>query len=228
MALKIDANDDAVSGFDVTVNGRQVTQRAVRGLDDAPAGGFSRSLDVPLEAGENRIRIVAKNAVGQTAEELLLTLSAEGALNKNGKLYLVAAGVDAYPKLGDRAALAYAGADATALHDTLTARARPLFTDIKSVLLVKGAAREPTQANIVDALDLFREAGPEDTVILFLAGHGVNDGPDYLFLPQDAETQGGNFRSASVVKWTQLAGRPAKRERPAHPIHRHLPFGRRL
>ena len=131
VSLNIEANEDPISAFDVTVNGRQVTQREARGLVRLDKGARSESLSVPLEAGENRIRIVAKNAVGQTAAELLLNLAAaQGALDRKGKLYLVAAGVDDYSKLGVQN-LAFAGADASALHETLLAKAQPLYSEIK-------------------------------------------------------------------------------------------------
>jgi len=42
-------------------------------------------------------------------------------------------------------------------------------------------------------------------VILFLAGHGVNEGADYLFLPEDAQiTDDGHWRPSSVVRWNVL------------------------
>jgi hypothetical protein len=77
-----------------------------------------------------------------------------------------------------------------------------LHAEVKSKLLVSGGAIPPTKANIEDALLLFREARPEDTVILFLAGHGVNEGADYLFMPEDAQRTGsGQWRPSSVVRW---------------------------
>ena len=42
--------------------------------------------------------------------------------------------------------------------------------------------------------------------LLFLAGHGVNDGPDYLFLPTDAKTEGGGWDQSTVVNWEALQG----------------------
>jgi uncharacterized caspase-like protein len=40
--------------------------------------------------------------------------------------------------------------------------------------------------------------------VLFLAGHGVNDGPDYLFLPTDAKANGKVFDRNTVVPWEAL------------------------
>jgi uncharacterized caspase-like protein len=70
--------------------------------------------------------------------------------------------------------------------------------------LASGGVMPPTRGNIEDALALFRQAGPEDTSILFIAGHGDNDGPDYLFLPEDAEWKDGHWRPSSTVNWQIL------------------------
>jgi hypothetical protein len=72
----------------------------------------------------------------------------------------------------------------------------------KHLLELRGQVEAPGQrrrhtANIEDALLLFREARPEDTVILFLAGHGV--------MPEDAQRTGsGQWRPSSVVRWYVL------------------------
>jgi uncharacterized caspase-like protein len=63
----------------------------------------------------------------------------------------------------------------------------------------------PTKANIEDALLAFRDARPEDGVILFLASHGVNEGANYLMIPEDAErTDAGYWCPSSVVNWSVL------------------------
>jgi uncharacterized caspase-like protein len=62
--------------------------------------------------------------------------------------------------------------------------------------------RSPTRENIENATLLLRKARPEDSVALFLAGHGAHDGPNYVFLPQDtAAREGGHFLPANVVRW---------------------------
>ncbi len=200
--LAVKANKDPLKSIEVTVNGRQVTTRAMRGLDRPTPQAHERELEIPLEKGENRIRIVAANAVGETVRELLLYHAGpETTLDKKGKLYIVAIGVDNYVKLGNQAALRFAGADARAIHDTLKEKASGLYSEVKSVLLARNGGQPPTRNNIEDAIALFSEAGPEDTVVLFLAGHGVNQGPDYLFLPEDAEKDGERWRASTVMRW---------------------------
>src|SRR6516164_11716166 len=89
--------------------------------------------------------------------------------------------------------------------DTFTKKDGPLHTEVISKLLVTGGDTPPTKANIEDALAVFHDARPEDTVILFLASHGVNDGPNYLMIPEDAErNDAGRWRPSSVIKWSDL------------------------
>jgi WD40 repeat protein len=203
--IAVTSADDPITGFDVKVNGRQVTPRTVRDLPRGSVESGAPALNVPLEKGENRIQITARNDVGESVNELIVYLDREGLLDKKGRLFVLAVGVDDYSKLGQASALHYAGADARLIVDTLTQKAGPLHTEIKSKLLVSGGDMPPTKANIEDALLLFREAQPEDTVILFLAGHGVNDGADYMFMPEDAQkTENDQWRPSSVVRWHVL------------------------
>jgi len=73
-------------------------------------------------------------------------------------------------------------------------------------VLVNGAAGkdDPTAGNIIDAIDLLKQAKETDTVLLFIAGHGYNDGPDYRFLATNAERAGGTLRGSTVVQWQVL------------------------
>jgi uncharacterized caspase-like protein len=56
----------------------------------------------------------------------------------------------------------------------------------------------------MDAVELLRQTKENDTVVLFIAGHGINDGPDYRFVPTDAEWRDGALRGSRVVPWQVL------------------------
>jgi uncharacterized caspase-like protein len=45
---------------------------------------------------------------------------------------------------------------------------------------------------------------PEDTVIVFIAGHGVNDRADYLFLPTDAKFEGRAWAGDRILPWVEV------------------------
>jgi len=203
--LELGATNDPVIGVDIKVNGRQVTPRDVRDIPQLMKEAETRDLNIPLQKGENHIQVVARNGVGETVQDLLVYLDREGVLDRKGRLFIVAIGVDKYSKLGSRYSLRYAGADARLMVDTLTKKSGPLHTEVVSKLLTSDGDIPPTKANIEDALALFRDANPEDTVILFIASHGVNDGADYLMIPEDAErNDAGRWRPSTVVLWSVL------------------------
>jgi uncharacterized caspase-like protein len=82
--------------------------------------------------------------------------------------------------------------------------------------LVNGGERgEPVAANIIDALGELSNAQPNDTVLLFVSGHGITEGQNYIFIPSDAEFAGQRLRSSTVVPWAnfQLALEAAKGRR---------------
>ena len=217
------------------VNGRQIKELTPEiGSGGFPAG--EQLLDVPLGKGRNEIRITLTNAIGEKAETVSISHEGEGDLDKRGTLYIVAIGVDKYPGLGNTCGasghescdLSFAGADARALVEAVEKRLAPSHTNVvKRVLVNGGGARDsPTATNILDAIDLLKQAKETDTVLLFISGHGFNDGPNYRFLPTNAEWAanalsgagsaargltpingdwaGGNLRSATVVPWQIL------------------------
>src|SRR5690606_15322459 len=58
-----------------------------------------------------------------------------------------------------------------------------------------------TRQQILAALETLKAAKPEDSVILFLSGHGVTDGEEWYFLPHDATADNRNtWLSASDIR----------------------------
>lgn len=195
--LRFASGPEPVQSIDITVNGRRVRAEITQ-----DAAG-ERTLQVPLAGGANSIRIEAANAVGRSAKTVKVALQGKGELERRGTLYLVSIGVDAYPNFPGRD-LRFAGIDASEIHKRLLARAGPLHESAAGVLLAKGGDAAPTAENIRIALSQLKQAGPRDTVVIFLAGHGVNDGADYLFLPTDAAFKDKAWNRQSVVDWKLL------------------------
>ncbi len=73
---------------------------------------------------------------------------------------------------------------------------------VRRVLVNEGKSDgPPTAANIINQLGILSGAQPNDTVAVFLAGHGLNDGPNYRFVSTDAAFANGMILPASVVPW---------------------------
>lgn len=181
-------------------------------IEPVAAGpGGEISFDVPLYGGRNVIRIVARNGDNLLSEQWVRVIhDGEGALDRRGTLYVVAIGVDKYPRCGSpKCNLDFAGADAKAFEASLRARmgVGKGHQQVESRVLVNGAGGklEPTRTNIEDALDLFIKAKEQDTSVLFIAGHGTNVDPrGYLFLPTDAEPGDSGWKSSTVVRWINI------------------------
>jgi WD40 repeat protein len=211
--IAIEATPDPIKAIRVQVNGRQIEEET----PDTGSGGFGsgeRMLVVPLARGKNEVRITLTNAIGEKAEVLTLNHEGDGALDKRGTLYILAIGVDKYPGLGkicglllnESCDLTVSGNDARAMVAAVEMRLGPEHDRVVKRLLVNGAGGkdDPTAANILDAIDMLKQAKETDTVVLFIAGHGFNDGSNYRFLPTNAEMVDGTLRGSTVVHWQIL------------------------
>ncbi len=145
------------------------------------------TVEVPLDPGGNRIatRLHAEDR-SAFSEGPALALRRPGAPEPpsgTGRLVVLAIGVNEYanPSLN----LTYAVPDAETVAETFRAGAEGLFRETRTIVLRN---REATRAGVLAALaEAARSVAPEDTFILYIAGHGVRTEPDnrFLFLPHD-------------------------------------------
>lgn len=168
--------------LDVMVNDRIALRSA------AVAGG--NAVEVPLDPGRNRVaaRLYADDrslfAEGPTLE--LRRAGDASPPSGAGRLIILAVGVDQYALASLN--LRFAVADARTVVETLRQRAGGVFREVISTVLIN---REATRANILAALgNAAQIARPEDTFVLYLAGHGVRSEPDrrFLFLPHETSS----------------------------------------
>jgi hypothetical protein len=164
---------------DLFVNGRNL------GRAD-PAGRTRFGLDIALDPGRNVIEARAWDGASRLyGTSAPLTLQAPGEAAGEGRLFILAIGVDDYKNKELR--LNFAGADARRFAEEFAEAARPLYRDVVPTVLLDADA---TREGVIEALErLAREVGPNDTFLMYLAGHGVRAEPDdrFLFLPQDVE-----------------------------------------
>ena len=215
LEIALEATPDPVKAIRIQVNGRQIAEE-----QPEEGGGFkpgTLTFPVPLAKGRNTIRVVAVNDTGETPAEVIVTHDGEGDLDKRGVLYILAIGVDKYPNLGMACReldgvtprdcnLDVAGADAKAFAKTMAARLGPLHGGVVSRVLVNGAdaADAPTVANIRDALGDLRQSQPNDTILMFVSGHGFNEGQSYRFLATEAAFHNGALRESTIVPWVDF------------------------
>lgn len=179
-----------IQEFTVFVNDIPVTPWSERTLPPDQAMGFRRNLEVPLTAKYNEIRVEAFNGQSMGVAESVVELAGHGASPPRGDLYLVAIGVNQFVSEDDRVRdLRFAAQDAEELARYFQGRAGTEFDQVYVHLASDNSAAKPVRETVRDLVATIREAGPDDTVIVFLASHGWSDTRgNYFFLPSDAST----------------------------------------
>lgn len=146
-----------------------------------PLSGETTSLEVPIATlPETRwIAVRVVDAAGLTSRVVSLPTKPQKA-NPAGRLVVLSVGVDEFsdPRLQN---LSFAESDATRFADGVRTRGLDRHRSVSLDLL-------PPESDLREALPdklrrLSRELGPEDTLMIFLASHGVAEG-DRFYLAQ--------------------------------------------
>ncbi len=209
LELQGEKNALAISDYNVFVNHIPVTPARERRLSGGETANFKRRLQIDLPARDNEIRVEAFNGVSMGIAETYVGLPAEMRPTAvKGNLYMLAVGVNVFPALPRRSHLAYAAQDAEELGRALEKRSSENYEQIHVHIISDHSAEKPDKETILSALKFVERAGPNDTVVIFLASHGLSDAAgNYYFVPRDvvaqdiAHAQKGE-KAASLIPWT--------------------------
>ena len=190
-----------VKNIKIMVNGRLVGGEEMRGLTGTR--GLSQvgtginvmenlnriefRFPLTLTAGENHIEVIASNQYSEGRDSVRVNYrQASTRQNILPNLWILAIGVNRYDD-NSVPNLNYAVNDARAIIDAFKTQKGKTYRQVNSMLIADGAALAPTKENIVDNFSFLSKAGQRDVVMLFIAGHGMNDdGGNFYFLPSDA------------------------------------------
>ncbi len=169
----------------VRVNGieqpQAVDSGAARALRDE-----TRELKLDLPAEDAEVQLIAENVAGASVPAVVRVryLGEKKASPERGDLYVLAVGVSAYDKPEYR--LDLPAKDAGDFAELIRRQEGTMYRKVVVRKLVDAAA---SKHSVEAALSWLKEAvGPRDTAMVFLAGHGINDGHgEYLYLPRDAD-----------------------------------------
>lgn len=209
--LRIEGEKNALDIQDHTVfvNNIPITPSRERTLSGDDTRRFTRTIEVDLPAQSNEIRVEAFNGVSMGVAETYVALPHTVKLQTvAGDLYVLSVGVNAFPNLPANMHLAYAARDAEEMAKALQTRGAQHFKQAFTRVLSDDSAIKPDRDNILAALEFVQQAQPQDTVVVFLASHGLNDAAgNYYFVPRDvarkdvvAVQKGG--KGDSMVPWT--------------------------
>jgi WD40 repeat protein len=181
----------------VFVNDKELSADARGGAVDPSAETAQIILDlsnVALAAGrENRLRIVTWNQDGYLSSRgVELVIPEQAAVPEQPpRMHAIVVGVSDYasPQLH----LRFAAKDARDFARALDLGARRMLgkDNVHISLLCTGADRPPSRDNIKLAFAQLKQAGPNDVLVVYLAGHGVALAAEndlYLFLTPEARS----------------------------------------
>jgi WD40 repeat protein len=172
------AQDLPVQEVNFRVNGRPVphkpeTVEQVR-QDDRVVTVYRQSLD--LDPGDNVVTVEAENRESTSGpRQLQVHRTSQSKNPPQGKLYVLAIGISNYqdPKFK----LSFAHKDASDFVDAWKRQAGRLYSEVEAKLVTD---RDATVEGIKDAMQWLSEnaRNPQDTAVIFLAGHGLFDDND--------------------------------------------------
>lgn len=193
----------------IFVNGIPVTPANERQLSSSESKRFERRVELPLFQRHNAIRVEAFNGLSLGVAETYLALDAAVEIQPpRGDLYLLAIGVNDFPALPKDSNLLFASRDAEKITAALTQAGKGYYRKVHTRLINDFTPEKPTRLNILEALRFVERAEAADTVVIFLASHGISDSAgNYYFVPRDAIPadlerleKGGNIES--LIPWT--------------------------
>jgi hypothetical protein len=142
-----------------------------------------KATDVPIVAGANRFTAYAFNYGNIKSKDAVLLVRGAENLRRAGTAYILTIGVNRYDNAQYN--LKYAVADAQAFGAELQRQ----FTGLKTyarVEVIPVLDEEATKPRIMAAFtQLAQAAQPEDTVVIYFAGHGTAQGNQFYLLPHN-------------------------------------------
>ncbi len=176
----------------VFVNDIPVTPSHDRALAAQESNAFMREIEIPLFGADNEIRVESFTGVSMGITEAYAAQAANdskiAADGRIGDLFVLAIGNNHFPNLAAQTQLEYASRDAEELVSALQRNAQGVFRQTHVQVLSDIRERKADRESILQAVRFLRLARAEDTVVVFLASHGISDkAGNYYFVPRDAQ-----------------------------------------
>jgi hypothetical protein len=150
----------------------------------------SKSLEIPIISGDNKITVVALNKDRTESEPVSINVFHDG-VESQSDLYIFSVGIDKYSNPNYQ--LSYAVNDAKAYATRIKKGAKTIFRNVEYFPI------ENSEANKSHILETFKQiadkARPEDVFIFYYAGHGaMSSGTDnsFFIIPYDVTQMYGN------------------------------------
>jgi hypothetical protein len=188
-------DDRSVEKVDILINNTLAKSLSTRGISvverakssDEKTPSYSFEQIVPLQMGNNEIKIIAYDDEGLTRHQTIKVIR----IPQRGETYMLAIGISAYDDQSIKK-LPFAEEDARSMVDFY--KNNPT-SPMKPENITTLYGKQATSRNIRKAIgDMSKRAKEYDTVILYYAGHGdvgkhPNKNTEYYLIPVDAEKE---------------------------------------
>ncbi len=175
--------------------------------------------EITVTAGPNRLVAYGFNRDNVKSKDAPLVFSGADSLKRKGTAYIIAVGVNEYEN--NQYNLKYAVADAQSFGDEMRRRQTQLG-GFERVEVIQLTDKDATKANILAAikrlggesgpptlkagpLDALKRAEPEDTVVIYFAGHGTAQAQRFYLIPHDLGYTGERTKLTQQGLTTMLA-----------------------
>lgn len=177
--LQLEGNGGELAHYDVFVNGVPVSPPGGKPVTGANATPLET---IELTPGSNRVDVSCATSDGRESHRAFVFV--DRADSAPADLYFLGFGVSDYRD--DRLDLRYANKDASDLADYFK-RSRGGYRNVRVQVLTDGQVTVPA---VQASASFLQDARPEDTVVLFIAGHGFHErdaAATYYFLTHEAD-----------------------------------------
>jgi len=175
--------------------------------------------EIVVAAGPNRLVAYGFNRDNVKSKDAPLVFTGADTLKRKGTAYIIAVGVNEYANTQYN--LKYASADARSFADEMRRR-QTQVGGFERVEVVQLLDQDATKANILAAikrlagetgppslkagpLDALKRAEPEDTVVIYFAGHGTAQAQRFYLIPHDLGYTGERTKLTEQGLSTMLA-----------------------
>jgi hypothetical protein len=173
----------------VFVNGIPVTPSSERDLSGAEQESFTRESEIKLLGPENRIRVEVFNGSSMGLAQTTVYHDGPALKKQSGDFYLLAVGINHFFNIPS-AELSYAVSDAVNIAKTFRSQRGRAFKRVHAKVISDLSETKPFKRQILKNLEFIKNAEAQDTVMIYLASHGLSDpAGNYFFVPADAKLE---------------------------------------
>ena len=225
LSISITSHNQTIKTIRIFVNGYPIGEDALKfNLDDGlhvdrtiimvtdNRNSIDLNISINLESGRNFIEVIAHNGLTESRRLSPLIVNCiipAGRQLTLPNLWIFAVGINHYnnaPFFDKMENLAFASADAKAFINILKTQEGKNYAKVNSLLIADGERLIPTKENIMKNFSFIEQAGSRDTILIFLAGHGLSaQDRKFFFLPRDGIING-NIDNPIVDERYALSG----------------------